>query len=62
MMNKQIIAFTREKVYVSNENLIEWSEERKARLITLTKELGQLGYVLSPKAILLLSDQDMADR
>ena len=61
MMNKQLIAFTRGKVYVSNENPVEWSEERKARLITLTKELENVGYILSPKAILLLSDQDMKE-
>jgi hypothetical protein len=61
MMNKQLIAFTRKKVYVSNENPVEWNDERKARLITLTKELGELGYTLSPKAILLLSDEDMVE-
>ena len=61
MMNKQLIAFTRRKVYVSNENPVEWNDERKTRLITLTKELGELGYTLSPKAILLLSDEDMVE-
>ena len=61
MMNKQLIAFTRKKVYVSNTNPVNWTEERKTKLITLTKELGDLGYTLSPRAILLLSDEDMVD-
>lgn len=61
MMNKQLIAFTRKKIYVSNTKPVNWTEERKTRLITLTKELGDLGYTLSPKAILLLSEEDMVE-
>jgi hypothetical protein len=60
-MNKQLIAFTRKKIYVSNTKPVSWTEERKTRLITLTKELGDLGYTLSPKAILLLSEEDMVE-
>ena len=61
MMNKQLIAFTRKKIYVSNTKPVIWTEERETRLITLTKELGKLGYTLSPEAILFLSDEDMVD-
>ena len=61
MMNKQLIAFNREKVYVSLTEEAKWTEERVEKMLTLTKELAALGYVLSPNAIKYLSEKDMED-
>ncbi len=60
-MNKQLIAFTRKKVYASNCGPTEWTKERQAQIISLTKELGQFGYTLSKEAISRLSTKDMED-
>lgn len=60
-MNKQLIAFNREKVYVSLTEEAKWTEERVEKMLTLTKELAALGYVLSPNAIKYLSEKDMED-
>ena len=60
-MNKQLIAFNREKVYVSLTEEAKWSVERVEKMLTLTKELAALGYILSPNAIKFLSEKDMED-
>jgi len=61
MKSKQLIANLRGKVYVSLSSPAEFTETRKERLITLTKELGELGYSLTPEALLYLSDLDMTN-
>lgn len=61
MKSKQLIAYQRGKLYVSLDQPAERTEERKAKLLALSKELFDFGYTLSPEAVLYLSEKDMED-
>lgn len=61
MKTKQLIAFLRGKVYVSSDNLIEMTEDRKIKLMTLTEELKKFGYSLSPEALFRLTEDNMVE-
>ena len=60
-MNKQVIAFERNKVYVSLTTPAASSEERLESLGVLTEELKRFNLYLPAEAILFLSDTDIRD-
>lgn len=60
-MNKQIIAFERNKVYVSLTAPADASEKRLESLKVLTEELKRFNLYLPAEAILFLSDSDILD-
>lgn len=60
-MNKQLIAFERNRVYISLTTPAEPSEERKLLLEGLTEELKDVNVFLPQEAILFLSEEDMKE-
>lgn len=56
---KQTIAFNRKKIYVSGTESKVPSEDLMRKIVSISNELKEFGYSLSPRTILLIKEEDL---
>ena len=58
---KQLIAFNRKKIYVSNTKPEIPNEDLMRRILTISEELKEFGYGFDEETVLRLTDGDLED-